>query len=75
MGLILGSEDKGITKGVLNLSDDILMIPISSNIDSLNVSAAFSAVIFELVRQRNYWTKKRNLVKKNWLLLEFFHHF
>jgi 23S rRNA (guanosine2251-2'-O)-methyltransferase len=54
VGLILGSEDKGITKGVLNLSDDILMIPISSNIDSLNVSAAFSAVIFELVRQRNY---------------------
>ena len=75
VGLILGSEDKGITKGVLNLSDDILMIPISSNIDSLNVSAAFSAVIFELVRQRNYWTKKCNLVKKNWLLLEFFHHF
>ena len=30
------------------------MIPISPNIDSLNVSAAFSAVIFELVRQRNY---------------------
>lgn len=76
VGLILGSEDKGITKGVLNLSDDILMIPISSNIDSLNVSAAFSAVIFELVRQRNYWGKKCNLVKKkNWLLLEFFHHF
>jgi len=75
VGLILGSEDKGITKGVLNLSDDILMIPISPNIDSLNVSAAFSAVIFELVRQRNYWTKKCNLVKKNWLLLEFFHHF
>ena len=64
VGLILGSEDKGITKGVLNLSDDILMIPISSNIDSLNVSAAFSAVIFELVRQRNYWGKKCNLVKK-----------
>ena len=42
-------EDKGITKGVLNLSDDILMIPISSNIDSLNV-CRFHAL---LVPRRN----------------------
>tara|TARA_E500000178_G_scaffold258746_1_gene255494 strand:+ start:261 stop:998 length:738 start_codon:yes stop_codon:yes gene_type:complete len=54
IGLILGSEDKGISKGILKLSDDIIKIPISKNIDSLNVSAALSAVIFEVVRQRNY---------------------
>ena len=29
-------------------------IPISTKIDSLNVSTALSAVIFEVVRQRNY---------------------
>ena len=54
IGLILGSEDKGISKGILKLSDNIIKIPISRNIDSLNVSSALSAVIFEVVRQRNY---------------------
>ena len=52
-GLILGSEDKGISKGILKFSDEIIKIPISSKIDSLNVSSALSAAIFETVRQRN----------------------
>jgi 23S rRNA (guanosine2251-2'-O)-methyltransferase len=54
VGLIMGSEDKGISKSILSLSNEIVSIPISSNIDSLNVSVAFSAVIFELVRQRRF---------------------
>ena len=53
VGLILGSEDKGISKSILSLSSEVIKIPISSKIDSLNVSVAFSAVIFELVRQRS----------------------
>ncbi|MDA0345533.1 MAG: 23S rRNA (guanosine(2251)-2'-O)-methyltransferase RlmB, partial [Proteobacteria bacterium] len=32
IGLILGSEDKGISKGILKLTDDIIKVPISSNI-------------------------------------------
>ena len=54
VGLILGSEDRGISKSILNLSNETVRIPISSKIDSLNVSVAFSAVIFELVRQRRF---------------------
>lgn len=54
VALIIGSEEKGISKGVLNLSNNILKVPISSKIDSLNVSVAFSAVIFEIIRQRNF---------------------
>ena len=54
VGLILGSEDRGISKSILALSNDVIKIPISSKIDSLNVSVAFSAVIFELVRQRRF---------------------
>ena len=54
VGLILGSEDRGISKSILGLSSDVIKIPISSKIDSLNVSVAFSAVIFELVRQRSF---------------------
>ena len=52
--IIMGSEEKGITKSVLSLSNEILKIPISPKIDSLNVSSAFSAVIFEIMRQRNF---------------------
>ena len=54
VGIIMGSEDKGISKGIINLSQDTIKIPISKSIDSLNVSSAFSVVIFEILRQRNY---------------------
>ena len=50
----MGSEEKGISKSILNLSNYILKVPISSKIDSLNVSVAFSAVVFEIIRQRNF---------------------
>ena len=52
--IIMGSEEKGISKGVLSLSNEILKIPIDSKIDSLNVSSAFSAIAFEIIRQRNF---------------------
>ena len=52
--IIMGSEEKGISKGVLSLSNETLKIPIDSKIDSLNVSSAFSAVAFEIIRQRNF---------------------
>ena len=52
--IIMGSEEKGISKGVLSLSNEILKIPIDSKIDSLNVSSAFSAVAFEIIRQSNF---------------------
>jgi len=54
IAIIMGSEEKGISKSVLSLSSDILKIPINSKIDSLNVSSAFSAVTFEILRQRNF---------------------
>ena len=54
VGLILGSEDRGISKSILGLSNNLVKVPISRKIDSLNVSVAFSAVIFELVRQRSF---------------------
>ena len=52
--IIMGSEEKGISKSVLSLSNEILKIPINSKIDSLNVSSAFSIVSFEIIRQRNF---------------------
>ena len=52
MGLIMGSEEKGVSKGILKLSDETLKVPINPDIDSLNVSVAFAVVIFEIARQR-----------------------
>ena len=52
VAIVLGSESKGISKPVLDLSDDRAAIPMSGEISSLNVSAAASVVLFEAVRQR-----------------------
>jgi tRNA G18 (ribose-2'-O)-methylase SpoU len=45
IALIFGSESSGIEKSVLDLSDDIIYIPINPDVPSINV-AACSAVIF-----------------------------
>jgi rRNA methylase, putative, group 3 len=50
--IVMGSEDKGISKEVLKLCDVQLAIPIVGAIESLNVSAAAAVMLFEVVRQR-----------------------
>lgn len=50
--LIMGSEDRGISPALLELSDIRVKIPVFGNIGSLNVSAAASVLLYEFVRQR-----------------------
>lgn len=50
--LIMGAEHTGISKSLIKESDFLVKIPISKNFNSLNVSNALSAVIFETVRQK-----------------------
>ncbi len=50
--LIMGSEDKGISKDLLRMCDRQVAIPIIGSIESLNVSCAASVILFEAVRQR-----------------------
>ena len=50
--LIMGAEHAGVSKSLLNASDYIVKIPMLKNFNSLNVSNALSAIIFETVRQR-----------------------
>ncbi len=50
--LIMGSEEKGISKEVLKMCDEQLAIPMIGKIESLNVSAAAAVMLFEVVRQR-----------------------
>lgn len=50
--IIMGSEDKGISGDVLKMCDKTVAIPLLGKIESLNVSAAASVMLFEAVRQR-----------------------
>jgi 23S rRNA (guanosine2251-2'-O)-methyltransferase len=51
--LILGSEDKGISRELLALADDIVRVPMFGNIGSFNVSVAAGILTYEIVRQRS----------------------
>lgn len=53
LAVVMGNEHKGISKGVLTLCDEQIKIPISSNLDSYNVSVATSLVLYEYHRQNN----------------------
>ncbi len=50
--LIMGAEHAGVSKTLLKASDFIVKIPMENNFNSLNVSNALSAIIFETVRQK-----------------------
>ncbi len=52
VALILGSEQKGINKRLLQAADARLRIAISPNIDSLNVSVAAAIFLYEFHHQR-----------------------
>ena len=53
VGIVTGSEEKGISKQILQLADEQVKIPIYGKIDSLNVSVAAALIIYEALRQRN----------------------
>jgi 23S rRNA (guanosine2251-2'-O)-methyltransferase len=50
--LILGSEEKGISRELISLSDIQVKIPMTGKIASLNVSVAAGILLYEIVRQR-----------------------
>ena len=49
--LIFGGEGNGVSKQVLKNSDFTATIPMSNNMNSLNVSSAVSAIVYERLRQ------------------------
>lgn len=50
--LIMGSEDKGISRELTALADSTVRIPMTGNIGSLNVSVAAGIILYEILRQR-----------------------
>ncbi len=50
--LLMGSEGKGVSEQLLKLVDEKAKLPMLGDIDSLNVSVACGAFLYEVVRQR-----------------------
>lgn len=53
LALVMGNEEKGISKQILRMADERVKLPLCGQIGSLNVSAACAAVLYEAVRQRS----------------------
>lgn len=52
-GIIMGSEENGISPEFLKISDKKVRIPMSEKINSLNVSVAAGIILYEAIKQRN----------------------
>lgn len=51
--IILGSEEKGISRELLELADAFAKIPMRGKVSSLNVSVSAGVVLYEALRQRD----------------------
>ena len=49
--LVMGSEGKGIRPVIMKVCDALITIPMQGKLNSLNVSSATSAILFERLRQ------------------------
>jgi len=52
IAIIMGSEHRGINPSVLKIVDFKAKLPLLGSIDSLNVSVACGAFLYETIRQR-----------------------
>src|SRR5574343_537466 len=52
VAIIMGSEDRGVNPSVLKIVDEKAKLPMFGTIESLNVSVACGAFLYEVVRQR-----------------------
>lgn len=52
VAIVMGREDSGVSPGVLKIVDHKAKLPLLGSIESLNVSVACGAILYEVVRQR-----------------------
>lgn len=50
--IIMGSEEDGISAGILSRCDAVVKIPMTGKVESLNVSVATGMMLYEVTRQR-----------------------
>lgn len=53
IALIMGREEKGLRKGVIERCDHLVSLPMTGEVSSLNVSVATGICLYEALRQRN----------------------
>lgn len=58
--LVYGNEGSGIRKTVKKHCDQLITIPMSNNVDSLNVSVSAGIILFEVKKQRDFLKKEVN---------------
>jgi 23S rRNA (guanosine2251-2'-O)-methyltransferase len=54
LALVVGSEDKGIQKSLLQMATTSVKLPMNELMDSLNVSVACGVLLYEIQRQQYY---------------------
>jgi 23S rRNA (guanosine2251-2'-O)-methyltransferase len=52
LALIMGSEEDGVSDEYIKMADELIRIPLSGEIASLNVSVAAGILLYEMLRQR-----------------------
>ena len=50
----MGSEERGISRGILNIVNEKAKLPMEGAIASLNVAVACGTVLYEIIRQRKF---------------------
>lgn len=51
VALVIGNEAKGVSKTIINHSDQLIYIPMKGTVQSLNVSVATGIVLFHLIKK------------------------
>lgn len=57
IAIVMGSEGRGVSKSVIREVDASVSLPLLGEINSLNVSVACGAILYEVVRQRTFVEK------------------
>ncbi len=51
LGIVFGNEGEGLTKEIINLSDEVVKIPILGKAESLNVGVACGVVLYKMIEK------------------------
>lgn len=63
LAIVIGGEGKGIRELVRKACDEVVSIPLSGKVSSLNVSVAAGVILFEIAAQRRNVTLSRQQMK------------
>ena len=58
--VVIGGEGAGLSRELLRQMDEVVTIPHSPKVESLNAAMAASVVLYEAARQRNYFSPLRH---------------